>query len=78
MAFSYATRKETDKKRDKVVQIAKNWFSKGYDPSVIAQGIWNKYGYQADVKNEVVRIWGRYNDEPASSIRIVREITSSN
>lgn len=41
----------------KVVAAAQNWLDKGYDKKTVAEGIWNKYGCPAEVKNGELVLW---------------------
>lgn len=72
----YATRKETDKARDKKAKVAQQWLQKGFTPEQVASAIYNKTGQQTFVENGVVCFYGRYNDEKCP-MYVTRKITAT-
>ena len=38
----------------KAVASAKKWLAKGYSPDIVAEGVWNHYGFPARVKDGAV------------------------
>lgn len=71
-----ATRKATDKIRDKAAKAAQSWLIRGFTPEQAAEGICNKIGILAKPKNNTVEFWGFYNDETIKDQRITRVITA--
>ena len=46
------TRKQQDAKFNKRMEIARGWFSKGFDADTIADGVWNKFGLPVEAISE--------------------------
>lgn len=63
MTYRYATRNEADKMFNKMVKVAQKWHTNGHSLETIAKGIWNKFGYLAQVKNGVIEVQRQYNGQ---------------
>lgn len=46
------------KQQADVIAVAQIWIAKGFSMDVVVKGIWNKYGFTAQVKNNVLVIYG--------------------
>lgn len=68
------THKQQDKEFNKMVVVARKWFGKGYSLEIIVKGIWNKFGYCCETReNNKLLISRIYNgkDQKTFTVEII-------